>query len=178
MKLYVIRHGQTDCNIKLLFNGRFDEDINDKGIMQANEASKIVKDLDIDIVICSPLLRTRHTAEIVNVNNAPIEYNDLLMERDYGSLTKEPVKSVDRNKLWYYNEFEPYEGVEPVNVLFERVRKCLDDIKKKYPDKNILIVTHGGVTRAIYAYFNEIPEGKSLVDWGHQDNCEIREYEW
>ena len=39
MKIYVIRHGLTDCNIKKIYNGRYDEDINKDGIKQATEAS-------------------------------------------------------------------------------------------------------------------------------------------
>ena len=74
MKIYVIRHGRTNCNDEGKYNGKLDEDINEVGIRQAVEASKQVKDLNIDIVICSPLLRTRHTCEIVNVNKIPVIY--------------------------------------------------------------------------------------------------------
>ena len=54
MKLYVIRHGQTKCNKEKRYNCRLDEDINEIGIKQAEEASKIVKNLNIDLIICSP----------------------------------------------------------------------------------------------------------------------------
>ena len=46
------------------------------------------------------------------------------------------------------------------------------------PNKNILIVTHNGMARAIYVYFNGIPEDGNLYNCGRQDNCEIRKYEW
>ena len=61
MKLYVIRHGRTKCNDEHKYNGKLDEDINEIGIEQAKKASEEVKNLDIDLIICSPLLRTRHT---------------------------------------------------------------------------------------------------------------------
>ena len=51
MKLYVMRHGMTKCNEEHKYNGRLDEDINDEGINQAKEASNIVKNLDIDLII-------------------------------------------------------------------------------------------------------------------------------
>ena len=47
MKLYVIRHGRTNCNAENKYNGKFDEDINDKGIEQAKRASKEVEKLDM-----------------------------------------------------------------------------------------------------------------------------------
>lgn len=59
MKLYVIRHGNTDSNALNVLNGKLDEDINDKGINQALEAAKIVKHLDIDLIICSPLIESK-----------------------------------------------------------------------------------------------------------------------
>ena len=177
MKLYVIRHGRTNDNDLGLYNGRYDEDINSVGIEQAKKASKKVKKLDLDLIICSPLLRTKHTAEIVNVNNVPIIYDDLLMERDFGSLTGKPWKNVEED-IWNYKKKLPYEGLESVKDLFDRVYLFLDNIKTKYQDKNILIVTHGGVARGIYTYFNGYPNQDSLAEYGRQDNCEIKEYEW
>ena len=66
---YVIRHGLTKCNIEKKYNGRYDEDIIEEGINQAIKASHIVKNLDIDLIICSPMKRTKHTMELINVNN-------------------------------------------------------------------------------------------------------------
>ena len=178
MKLYVIRHGRTQNNDSGIFNGRFDEDINETGIKQAEEASKKIKDLSIDLIICSPLLRTRHTANIVNVNNIPIITNDLLMERDYGSLQGKPVKCIDKKTMWQYKKNACIEGLEETKDIYERVKKCLTEIKQKYGDKNILIVTHNGVARCIYAYFYGIPANGDMSDYGSQDNCEIKEYDW
>ena len=49
-------------------------------------------------------------------------------------------------------------------------------IKKKYVDKNILLVTHGGVTRAINGYFNGANE-KGILEDLNLHNCEIRTFE-
>ena len=61
--------------------------------------------------------------------------------------------------------------------VYKRVAECLDEIKEKYKDKTILLVTHGGALRAIYWYFNGIPEDGS-VGYNIHANCEIKEYEW
>ncbi len=92
MKLYVIRHGETTSNVLDIYNGSLlDEDINDNGINQAIEASKIVKKLDIDMIICSPLLRTRHTCDLINSNHINVIYDKRLEERNYGHLTNTKI---------------------------------------------------------------------------------------
>ena len=61
--------------------------------------------------------------------------------------------------------------------ICERVWDLLDEIKEKYKDKNILLVTHGGTCRAINAYFNGIDED-GYVQSVKINNCEIKEYEY
>ena len=69
MYLYVIRHGQTDWNIEKKLLSVTDIPLNDTGIKQCEEAEKLVKNLNYDLVICSPMLRTKQTAQIVNSKN-------------------------------------------------------------------------------------------------------------
>ena len=64
-----------------------------------------------------------------------------------------------------------------VNEVRSFVTESLDEIKEKYKDKNILLVTHGGTCRAINAYFNGIGEN-GHVQSAHIKNCEIREFEY
>ena len=178
MKLYIIRHGQTKCNVENKYNCRLDEDINDVGIKQAIEASKQIQNLDIDLIICSPMIRTKHTCEIINVNNVPVTYDDRLMEREGGVLT-----NTTHNNDYFYNEYYNYysenivEGLESLPDLFKRTHSFLDEIKIKYKDKNILLVTHGAVARAIQFYFEEMPEDGMLLKINGQKNCEIKEYQ-
>lgn len=178
MKLYIIRHGQTKCNVENKYNCRLDEDINDVGIKQAIEASKQIQNLDIDLIICSPMIRTKHTCEIINVNNVPVTYDDRLMEREGGVLT-----NTTHNNDYFYNEYYNYysenivEGLESLPDLFKRTHSFLDEIKEKYKDKNILLVTHGAVARSIQFYFEKMPEDGMLLKINGQKNCEIKEYQ-
>lgn len=178
MKIYVIRHGKTKCNEENKYNCRLDEDINEEGINQAKIASKQINKLDIDLIICSPMKRTKHTCDIVNVNNISVVYDDRLIERDGGMLT-----NTSHENNYFYNEYYNYystnivEGLETLPELFNRVHAFLDDIKIKYKGKNLLLVTHGAVARAIQFYFEEIPEDGMLLKIKGQDNCEIKEYE-
>lgn len=177
MKLYVIRHGLTNCNLEKRYNGRYDEDINDDGIKQALGVSKQIKKLDIDLIICSPMKRTIHTMELINMKSKPVIYDDRLLERDNGELTRTKIDDYFDKEYYNYYSTNIAEGLETLPELFKRVHSFLDEIKVKYKDKNILIVTHRAVAMAIQFYFEEIPKDGMLLNVGGQENCEIREYE-
>ncbi len=175
MKLYVIRHGLTKCNVEEKYNGKLDEDINEIGILQAKKAQKIIKNLDIDLIICSPLLRARHTCDIINVNNIPVIFDSRIEERDCGIYTGKEHGEFYYTDYWNYYSKAKVEGLETIQDLFKRIKIFLDEIKEKYKDKNILLVTHGGVARVIYFYFNELPKDGMIQEFG-SNNCEITEY--
>ena len=65
MKIYFVRHGETDMNKNNMFYGWYDADINEKGVMQAHELKEAFKDIHIDKIYSSDLTRASHTAEII-----------------------------------------------------------------------------------------------------------------
>lgn len=176
MKLYVIRHALTNCNVEKKYNGKLDEDINETGILQAKKAKEIIRNLDIDLIICSPLLRTRHTCNIININNVPVIFDNRIEERNCGIYTGKELGEFYYTDYWNYYSKIKVEGLESIQDLFKRIKDFLDEIKEKYKDKNILLVTHGGVARAIYFYFNELPKDGMIQKFG-ASSCEIAEYE-
>lgn len=177
MKLYVIRHGQTNCNKNHRYNCRYDEDINETGIDQAKKTINTINNLDIDLIICSPLTRTKHTCEIINVNNIPTIYDDRIIERDGGILTNTLIDDYFVKEYYNYYSTNIVEGLETLPELFNRIHGFLDDIKIKYKGKNILLVTHGAVAKAIQFYFQELPEDRMILNISGQKNCEIKEYD-
>ena len=156
MKLYVVRHGQTEANVNHLFNGRNERDLTEFGIEQANSLANRMKTISIDLIFSSPLKRARHTASILNINNIEIVFDDRIIERDYGKFT---LKSVDlikdrRNKLFDLENNEIKE-IESYKSIYDRVGSFIEEIKEKYADKNILVVTHGDVVIAIKEFLNQ-----------------------
>ena len=175
MKLYVIRHGQTDWNVKEKCQGRTDIELNNTGIKQAQNAKEQLKKYKIDLIICSPLKRTRKTAEIINETiNSEIIIDERIIERGYGNLegkTDEEWKEIVGDNVSivnYYNLNWNKQNIEPIQDICKRVWEVLDEIKEKYNDKNVLLVTHGGTCRAINAYFNGIGED------GHVQSAKIK----
>lgn len=175
MKLYVIRHGRTNINDEHKYYGSLDDDINETGVKQAKEAREKVKALDIDLIICSPLLRTKHTCEIINANEVSVIYDDRIVERETGTLEGKELGDFYKTDYWNYYSNKKIEGLETIPDLLGRVKLFLDEIKVKYADKNVLLVTHGGVARAIYYYFNSLPTD-GMLNVFNTKNCEIKEY--
>lgn len=177
MNLYVIRHGKTDWNLESRMQGQTNTKLNELGIEQANRVRKIIEEKNIDLIISSPLDRAKQTAEIINKNmNKPIEYNEKIMERNFGILEGKianEIKNLD--DYFEYHKNEKIEKGEKIQDFVNRVFEGMKQIEENHQDKNVLVVTHGGVARAIDYYFNGIPKekdiGKSLLS-----NCEVREY--
>jgi len=176
MKLYITRHGQTDGNVYKIMDGIRDIDLNENGIRQAKTTRDILKDVKFDLIICSPLIRTKHTMEIINVNNYSVIFDKRIMERDCGEFTGKSFDSLDRDLYWNYHDKTIYDKAESIETFFRRIYDFLDEIKEQYKDKTILLVTHSGVTKAINCYFNGIPEDGNLQVLG-LNNCEIKIYD-
>lgn len=173
MKVYIVRHGQTTANA-LKFHGLEDEELTDIGIRQAEELRDKIKDMKFDLIICSPLPRTRHTADIININHYKIIYDDRIKERDPGDLSGKSREKEDREEYWNYNSTIQYGTSEKIKPFFERVYNFLDELKiKEY--NSVLIVAHSGVSKAFSGYFEGIGDGRFLKRG--LKNCEIKEYE-
>lgn len=177
--IYLTRHGQTDWNVQKKVMGRCDEPLNEKGREQAKKTKNLLSNIDFDLIICSPLLRARETAQIINFDrNIKIYFDDRIIERDFGELEGLQTKDFDFDGYWDYYKNIVYERAENIQFFFKRIYEFLDDICAKYADKNILIVAHGGVSIPVNCYFNNnIPNG-SLVEAGLVlENCQVASYE-
>lgn len=179
MKIYVLRHGQTNWNVEGRLQGKTDIPLNETGIEQAKEASKQIEDLKIDFAICSPLIRAKQTAGIViGDRNIPIVYDERIIERAFGEVEGKSYKDFDMSKFYnFYNneECEKYK-VEPIKEVYEKVKSFLEELKEKEQGKDILLITHAATIRVIDAYFKGVPEDGILPFLGYK-NCEVREYE-
>lgn len=177
MKLYVVRHGQTDWNIENKLQGCVDVPLNSTGINQAYDLAKKIGNIKFDIIISSPLSRALDTATIINKKSkVEIITNDALIERNFGCLEGIFGNCYDKFLYWDFNKNYKYKDVEPIQDFFNRVYNFLDLLKKEHTDKDILLVTHNGVNIAINTFFNGLPDNDgSLLDIT-LDNCSYCEY--
>lgn len=173
MKIYLIRHGQCNSNLNKVFNYQ-NEDLNENGIKQAEFLREKIEQLEIDAIYSSPLLRAKHTAQIVNTKNKNVILDNRLKERECGLLEGKPLDSIDREEYWNYYSNKTFTDEEKIPELFDRVSKFIEELKtKEY--KSVLIVAHSGVSKAFYAYFNGIPTDGKLLELGLK-NIELKEY--
>ena len=176
MKIYVLRHGQTSWNVDGRIQGKQDIELNEIGIRQAYEAKEKFNMLNIDLIMCSPLKRTKKTAEIINQDkNVDIIYKKELIERDLWDFEGKGY-DIEEGDIYDYYKNESKMKIEPVVDLCSRINKLLTDIKNNYKNNTILLVTHSGTARAIEAYFYGIDKNGKLPP-ENLENCEIREYE-
>ena len=170
--LYVIRHGETDWNLKNKIQGRVDVPLNDYGIQEANMSKVLLYQTNFYKIISSPLIRARKTAEIINHHDIPIEIDFRIIERDFGEFEGLKKEEFDSTSFWDYPLNNRYVKAESIQQLLNRVYNFLDEYKEVYEKKDVLVVTHSGVIPAICCYFKGIPKNNNIFTY-HFKTCEI-----
>ncbi|MBR3125709.1 MAG: histidine phosphatase family protein [Mogibacterium sp.] len=168
--IYVVRHGETEWNAINKVLGRTDIPLNARGLEQAQELACTLKDLKIDVFLCSPLQRARQTADAVsNELGIPYRIDSRLIEQNFGKF--EGVSRLDRE---YQEAKREYFARYPGGESFFDVAARVFPLIKEIGEANALLVTHGGICRMIRSYFEDM--GNEEFVRFSQGNCEIRMY--
>lgn len=176
MKLYIVRHGETDWNKQHLLQGDVDVPLNETGIDQANKVKELLENKPIDLCISSPLSRTYNTAKIISDNKYEIITDSRLIERGFGELEGKSVSNYDTHLYWNYQLNINNQGIERIQDLFHRVEEFYQELKKNYSDQTVLIVTHGAIVRAFHYIIKGYDENTKFLTFAIP-NCKIMEYE-
>lgn len=155
---YIVRHGETDWNVLRRIQGHSDNALNAVGEQQARAAAVELKDIHFDRIFSSDLLRAKRTAELVKAERTlAIDTTSALRERMYGKLEGKLVDEVEdvyeklakaANKQ-EEDELRHSLEMETTDELVSRVFMFLRETAVAYAGKTILIVSHGGLMRAI-----------------------------
>ena len=175
IKLYVVRHGKTDWNNLNIMQGLTDIPLNEEGRRQAENLARQI-DLDnIDLCFSSPLKRARETADIIVRNKKEVVEDQLLVERSFGELEG---KTIDFDLVYrQWNDLDDKTGnVESIRECLNRAKDFLDKIKKEYPNKSILIVSHGGFIKALHFSIIGYDKDTDFLSF-KPENAIIYEYE-
>lgn len=175
--LHILRHGETEGNAQGILQGYVaDSPLTEKGIEQARNRAEELKDINFDAIFSSDLSRTYKTAEIVKLDREiVIQTSKLLRERNYGkfdglnaSIFRQALKDKLKEKQDFLDEhywsFKVADDVESYEEIVQRFILQLREISVAYPDKHILIVSHGACIRNFlikigYATIKELPSG-------------------
>lgn len=155
VKFYFVRHGETDWNLQGRFQGIEDIELNETGLLQAESCGRGFKQCKIafEVIVSSPLQRAKVTAEkiaeYVGIDSLNVQIDKRLIERDFGKISGR--KREDREKM--FNDGKDY-GMEPENVVTERMQQVMEDYSDK-GYKHVIMVTHGASIRALLARYCE-----------------------
>lgn len=155
MRLYLVRHGETDANAQGIVQGWLDTDLNKNGVLQAIEAAKNF-DKQIDAIFSSDLKRATQTAEEFRKHHLSLPYfkDSRLRERGFGDATGTHRNEHNWEEFWLSNTEVSIPNAEVLNDFTGRVRDFLDDIKTRSYD-SVLVITHGGVLNRVQTILDE-----------------------
>lgn len=169
--LYLVRHGETLENSRHILQGTMPGHLSDAGRRQAAALRDrlLAEGFTADLMLVSDLRRTLDTAHILRDGDGtgaglamPLIPTPLLRERDWGSLTGVAID------LARQTTFPP--DVESVEHLSARVRRFLRRTLLHFPDRRIVVVSHGLFLRCLQA----VVFGKTIRDIAPMANAELR----
>lgn len=164
MKLSVVRHGETDWNIEHRMMGHLDIGLNANGISQAEAVAARLAGEHYDVIISSDLQRAADTARAIanNHRDAVFVMDPRFRERNIGifqGLTRTQTAAKYPDLIKEVQE-DPWNAKIPQAEtrieMAARVREGLQDLRRQYYGKSVLLVTHGGVFQRLTEFLNEI----------------------
>ena len=163
LRLLLVRHGETDWNKSLRYQGQTDTPLNVTGMRQAQCISQRLEKEPILAVYSSDLKRAVQTAEAIatKLNVAVITSPDL-RELDFGEfegLTFGEIQQryPDSHRRWTSQIVDvPPPGGESLKQLARRVARLVTRIKREHPEGTVAVVGHGGSIRAMVCILLEI----------------------
>lgn len=151
-RLYLLRHGQTEFNVKKLVQGRCDSPLTDLGRQQAGMAAAWLKAHNVvpDKVVSSPLGRAMATASLVATEllgaDADVEPCEGIIERCYGTFEEGPHDALPTDVWDPGEDLVPFGG-EGSRALQERMVGTLTNLMGSEGIETLLAVSHGSASR-------------------------------
>lgn len=156
MELIIVRHGETQENVKQISQGHQPGKLTNQGRRQARRVGQRLKNKKIDFIYSSDLKRTKDTLqEILKFHDSPVIYTQLLRERGKGIFEGRPTaeyaearEKSGQSKL----EFRAPGGENYYDLLL-RIKKFWKMIKKNHKaDETVLICSHGMTISTLFTF--------------------------
>ena len=146
--LILVRHAQTGANAGGLLQGRDDLELTEAGLAQAKALAAA---LTPAVVVSSPLLRARQTAEAFSI---PVIVDERWVELDYGELDRMAIRDVPPS-VWQRWRADPAwapAGGESLVDVGARVREACDELAAQAVDQDVVVVSHVSPVKAAVAW--------------------------
>lgn len=178
MKIYFVRHGESEANLNKCFSGQTDAKLTAAGRGQAEAICPILKGISFDKVYSSDLSRAHDTQKIA-LPGYVAETTPLLREMDVGSLAGKSIAEFAAanggvSPTAKTGDYTPYGG-ENRNMLQARVRQFMDLLETQSYE-NVAVFAHRGVLMSVIRLIldnMDIPNGAVLCD-----NCAVNVVEF
>lgn len=206
-KYFAMRHGESESNMKDSMHGVVSsregnmDHLTKNGIEQVKQSAKKLKDKNIDLVFVSPFVRTRETVDILK-ESLGLDENQIIFDRRLAELDAGNFegKTWDEYRSMFKDERErfvqPIHGGESLLGVKKRVGEVLYEFEKKYANKKILMISHGGPLWMLFSVLkghdvnhsismtggsfrhSEDLENRVDSEFKHFANAEIREFDF
>ena len=195
-ELLLIRHGETDFNRQLRFQGHLDAPLNANGLAQAERLAERLADEAIDLLVASDLLRARETAAPLAARRGLMLHTDAAWrEQAFGLLEglDAPTIRARHPDLWAaWTRHEPEHappGGESYRAFFDRVWQALRALVQAHAGARVAVVTHGGVLDMVWRGAHGLPlagprtcpipnTGVNRVRWVGDPAAPVQILEW
>jgi probable phosphoglycerate mutase len=153
--IYFVRHGETVLTPTRKFSGtgELNPELMQDGLDQAELVAAEAVKLGADILIASPLNRTRQTAEaIARTTGLEIIFDEAWFELSFGSWDGKSIEEVKEQEpeayqAWLNSTAYAPGGGESWDQATVRIEEALEKLVAEYPGKKIIVVTHNGVIK-------------------------------
>ncbi len=171
-KIYFVRHCEATGNINRTFQGSTDNDITEFGEKQLEKLSERFKEISLDKIYTSPLIRAQKTALAIK-GNRDIEIQVLqgITELNGGIIEDKPVaesfaKYPEYKDAWFNHpeDFAPESG-EAMRDAYKRIEKAFFELLQKHKGETIACASHGGIIRCLECrlLYNDITKLKEVT---------------
>lgn len=159
LNVYLLRHGETAYNADgNRYCGRTDIELTEKGLGQASLVNSQLKGMVFDGVYASPLKRALYTAEIAS-GIKTVQTDERLIEVDFGTWEGKTKEEFIAENAGLWNNWMNDPAIaraggtgESASEVVQRVDDFYQEMLRKHPSGNILVVGHNGINRLYLAY--------------------------
>lgn len=175
--VWLIRHGETEWNRRMVWQGQMDLPLSPEGVAQAYDLAERFRDVPLGRVVSSDLLRARQTAEILaEPHRLPVyatpDLREVNVGRAEGLTTREVMECFGEEpvKLWRDPRLldNGFPGGELKREALERARRVIEHEASQLPRGDLGVVFHGLIMRVLlHSWFPEIDGPLMIPNCGY-----------
>lgn len=164
MRLWLVRHGETEANVAGLYSGHAPTPLTERGIAQAQTLGTLLRNVPVDNVLCSELERARHTTQLIlGDREVPVRNMPELNEMFFGDWEMRHHRDLAREDAENYTVWcNDWQNATPTNgegfqAFSQRVERFIAQLADYKTCQNLLVVSHQGVLSVLIARLLSMP---------------------